>query len=253
MSHLKKAAAIGGGVIGAGWVARLLENGIDVSVHDPAPGAELRLQAVLDNAERAYAKLTLAPRPKKGALTFHASIAEAVAGATLIIESVPERLDVKQAVYKEVEAAADPQAIIASSTSGILPSDLQAGMAHPERLLVAHPFNPVYLLPLVELVGGKQTAPETVERAKAIYAGLGMHPLHIKKEIEAFVADRLLEAVWRECLWLVTDGIATRRRSTTPSAMASACAGPRWAYSRPTASPAARPACATSWPSSAPA
>jgi carnitine 3-dehydrogenase len=209
MSHLKKAAAIGGGVIGAGWVARLLENGIDVSVHDPAPGAELRLQAVLDNAERAYAKLTLAPRPKKGALTFHASIAEAVAGATLIIESVPERLDVKQAVYKEVEAAADPQAIIASSTSGILPSDLQAGMAHPERLLVAHPFNPVYLLPLVELVGGKQTAPETVERAKAIYAGLGMHPLHIKKEIEAFVADRLLEAVWRECLWLVTDGIAT--------------------------------------------
>jgi len=209
MTQVSKAAAIGGGVIGAGWVARLIENGIDVAVHDPAPGAEQRMQAVLDNAERAYAKLTLAPRRKKGSVSFHGSIAAAVAGAELIVESVPERLDIKQKVYAEVEAAAAPQAIIASSTSGILPTGLQAKMAQPERLLVAHPFNPVYLLPLVELVGGARTAPETVERAKAIYTGLGMHPLHIKKEIEAFVADRLLEAVWRECLWLVTDGIAT--------------------------------------------
>jgi len=209
MAEIRKAAALGGGVIGAGWVARLLENGIDVAVYDPAPEAERRLQAVLDNAERAYARLTLAPRPKKGVLTFHASLAEAVKDAELIVESVPERLDIKQKVYAEAEAAAGPQAIIASSTSGILPSDLQAGMTHPERLVVAHPFNPVYLLPLVELVGGKQTAPETIERAKAIYAAIGMHPLHIRKEIEAFVADRLLEAVWRECLWLVTDGIAT--------------------------------------------
>ena len=209
MTEVTKAAAIGGGVIGAGWVARLLENGIDVAVYDPAPEAERRLQAVLDNAERAYAKLTLAPRRRKGALSFHPSIAAAVAGADLVVESVPERLDVKQAVYAEVEAAADPGALIASSTSGILPSDLQAGMKHPERLLVAHPFNPVYLLPLVELVGGAQTAPEIIERAKAIYASIGMHPLHIRKEIEAFVADRLLEAVWRESLWLVSDGIAT--------------------------------------------
>ncbi|WP_340116779.1 carnitine 3-dehydrogenase [Pelagibius sp. 7325] len=209
MSIIKKAAAIGGGVIGAGWVARLLENGIDVAVYDPAPEAERRLQAVLDNAERAYAKLTLAPRRSKGRLTFAASIAEAVRNAELIVESVPERLDIKQAVYAEVETAALPTALIASSTSGILPSDLQAKMMLPERLLVAHPFNPVYLLPLVELVGGAKTAPVTIERAKAIYTALGMHPLHIKKEIEAFVADRLLEAVWRECLWLVTDGIAT--------------------------------------------
>ena len=208
-SPIRKAAAIGGGVIGAGWVARLLENGIDVAVHDPAPGAEQRLQAVLDNAERAYAKLTLAPRPRKGELSFKPSIAEAVAGADLIVESVPERLDIKRKVYAEVETAATPTALIASSTSGILPSELQAEMMLPERLLVAHPFNPVYLLPLVELVGGEKTAPVTIERAKAIYQSLGMHPLHIKKEIEAFVADRLLEAVWRECLWLVTDGIAT--------------------------------------------
>jgi len=209
MVQVKKAAALGGGVIGAGWVARLIENGIDVAVYDPAPGAEQRMQAVLDNAERAYAKLTLAPRRAKGKVTFCGSVAEAVQDAALIVESVPERLDIKQKVYAEAERAADSGAIIASSTSGILPTDLQKGMQHPERLLVAHPFNPVYLLPLVELVGGAQTAPVTVERAKAIYTALGMHPLHIKKEIEAFVADRLLEAVWRECLWLVTDGIAT--------------------------------------------
>jgi len=209
MSIIKKAAAVGGGVIGAGWVARLLENGIDVAVYDPAPEAGRRLQAVLDNAEHAYAKLTLAPRRAKGRLTFAASIAEAVKNAELIVESVPERLDVKQTVYAEVETAALPTALIASSTSGILPTELQAKMMLPERLLVAHPFNPVYLLPLVELVGGAKTAPVTIERAKAIYTALGMHPLHIKKEIEAFVADRLLEAVWRECLWLVTDGIAT--------------------------------------------
>src|SRR3546814_6099426 len=209
MTVVKKAAAIGGGVIGAGWVARLIENGIHVAVYDPAPGAEQRLQAVLGNAERAYGKLTLAPRRAKGALSFQPSIASAVADADLIVESVPERLEVKQAVYAEVEQAAAPQALIASSTSGILPTDLQDGMKPPERLLVAHPFTQVYMLPLGELVGGQRTAPETIERAKAIYTALGMHPLHIKKEIEAFVADRLLEAVWRECLWLVTDGIAT--------------------------------------------
>ncbi len=209
MADIKKAAVIGGGVIGGGWAARLLENGIDVAVHDPAPGAEARLQAVLDNAERAQAKLTMAPRPKQGRLSFLPGIAEAVDGADLIIESVPERLDIKHKVYAEAEAAAAPEAIIASSTSGILPSQLQAEMKHPERLLVAHPFNPVYLLPLVELVGGDKTAPETIECAKAFYASIGMHPLHVRKEIEAFIADRLLESVWRECLWLVSDGIAT--------------------------------------------
>ncbi len=209
MTPIKKAAAIGGGVIGAGWIARLLEHGVDVAVHDPAPGAEERVQAVLDNAERAYAKLTLAPRPKRGKLSFHPSIGEAVSGSDLIVESVPERLDIKRQVYAEVECAATPTALIASSTSGILPSQLQAEMMLPERLLVAHPFNPVYLLPLVELVGGEKTAPQAIERAKKIYTSLGMHPLHVRKEIEAFVADRLLEAVWRECLWLVTDGIAT--------------------------------------------
>jgi len=209
MATIKQAAIIGGGVIGAGWISRLIENGVDLSVYDPADGSAEKVDAVLLNSRYAYSKLTDGPRSAEGSITFCASIAEAVAQAELIVESVPERLDIKQSVYAEIEAAAASDAIIASSTSGIMPSDLQAEMANPERLLVAHPFNPVYLLPLVELVGGKKTSMDTIERARDIYHSVGMHPLHVKKEIEAFIADRLLEAVWRESLWLVKDGIAT--------------------------------------------
>lgn len=202
-------AVLGGGVIGAGWVARFLENGHDVAVFDPAPDARAKLDAVLANADRAYAKLTLAQRPAKGAVRLAASIADAVADADLIAEAVPERLDVKRRVYAEVEAAARPDAIIASSTSGILPTDLQAGLAHPGRLIVAHPFNPVYLIPVVEIVGGQATDPAAIAAAMAFYPTLGMKPVHLKKEIEAFVADRLLESLWREALWLIHDGICT--------------------------------------------
>ena len=209
MQQIKQAAVIGGGVIGAGWVARLIENGIDVSIYDPDSTAPQKVDAVLNNSRHAYSKLTMAPRCSEGKFTFASDIASAVKNADWIVEAVPERLDLKQKIYREIEAAAPQTAIIASSTSGILPTDLQAGLQHPERLLVAHPFNPVYILPLVELVGGQQTAAATIERAQAFYRSMGMHPLHIKKEIEAFIADRLLEAVWRESLWLVSDGIAS--------------------------------------------
>ena len=209
MSLIKRAAIIGGGVIGAGWIARLIENGIDVNVYDPADDAEQKVDAVLVNSRYAYSKLTSAPRRKEGKIHYTDSVELAVKDAELIVESVPERLEIKQSVYAEIELSASIEAIIASSTSGIMPSDLQAKMQHPERLLVAHPFNPVYLLPLVELVGGKNTSVDTIERARTVYDSLGMHPLHVKKEIEAFIADRLLEAVWRESLWLVRDGIAT--------------------------------------------
>ncbi|MCP4490271.1 MAG: L-carnitine dehydrogenase [Gammaproteobacteria bacterium] len=209
MSIIKRAAVVGGGVIGAGWVSRLIENSIDVAIYDPAKDAMEKVEAVLENSRYAYSKLLSAPRAKEGSISFKVSIEAAMPGAELIIESVPERLDIKQAVYAEIEQHADTDAIIASSTSGIMPSDLQENMNHPERLLVAHPFNPVYLLPLVELVGGKSTSMHTINRAREIYTAAGMHPLHVKKEIEAFIADRLLEAIWRESLWLVKDGIAT--------------------------------------------
>jgi carnitine 3-dehydrogenase len=206
---ISKAAIIGGGVIGAGWAARLIENGIDIAVYDPAPDADAKMNAVLANADRAYAKLTMAARSKKGNLSFAVSIQDAVTGAQLVVESVPERLEIKRSVYAEIEEHADKNVMIASSTSGIMPTDLQAEMNSPERLFVAHPFNPVYLLPVVEIVGGNKTSASVIADAMKFYGSIGMKPVHIRKEIEAFVADRLLESIWREALWLIRDGICT--------------------------------------------
>ena len=208
MTKFDKAAIIGGGVIGAGWAARLLLNGIDVAISDPDPEAERKVEAVMKNARRAYDGMT-DKRPKEGKLSFARSIAEAVEKADLIQESVPERLDIKHKVLAELDKHARADALVGSSTSGIKPTDMQTAMKNPGRLIVAHPFNPVYLLPLVEIVGGEQTDAATIVRAKALYASIGMKPVVIRKEIEAFVGDRLLEAAWREALWLVKDGITT--------------------------------------------
>ena len=209
MKSIKAAGVIGAGVIGSGWIARLLLNGIDVFVYDPSKEAPKYVNKVIDNAERAYNKLLTSSLPKKGKLLFSASISEVAKSCELIIEAVPERLSIKQSAYEEIESSADKNLVIASSTSGILPSDLQAKMKHPERLLVAHPFNPVYLLPLVEIVGGSKTSKNVIEETSKKFTNIGMFPLHIKKEIPAFIADRLLESVWREALWLVNDDIAT--------------------------------------------
>ena len=209
MKSIKAAGVIGAGVIGSGWIARLLLNGIDVFVYDPSKEAPKYVNKVIDNAERAYNKLLTSSLPKKGKLLFSASISEVAKSCELIIEAVPERLSIKQLAYEEIESSADKNLVIASSTSGILPSDLQAKMKHPERLLVAHPFNPVYLLPLVEIVGGSKTSKNVIEETSKNFTNIGMFPLHIKKEIPAFIADRLLESVWREALWLVNDDIAT--------------------------------------------
>lgn len=204
---IEKAAAVGGGVIGGGWIARLLLVGIDVKVFDPHPEAERMVGEVIANATRAYGTLTAVPLPPMGKLTFVKTLEEAVRDADFIQESVPERLDLKRSVIEAIDKAAPATALIGSSTSGLLPTDLQANMAHPERLIVAHPYNPVYLLPLVELVPGAKTSREMVERAKVLYDAIGMKPAVITKEIEAFVGDRLLEALWREALWLIKDDI----------------------------------------------
>ena len=209
MACIERAACIGGGVIGSGWAARFVLNGIDVAVHDPDPETERKAHEVLDNAERVFARLFGDARPARGALRIAHSIEDAAEGAELIQESVPERLDLKRAILAEADAAAAPETIIASSTSGLLPSDMQRDLAHPGRLLVGHPFNPVYLLPLVEIVGGRATSAAAVERARAVYASLGMKPVVVAKEIDAFIGDRLQEALWREALWLVHDGVAT--------------------------------------------
>jgi len=204
----RRVAVVGCGVIGAAWVARFRLNGIDVAVCDPSPQTTRILDEVMANAASAWKQLTLPIEPL-GGLTVSGSIAEAVADADLVQECVPEVLGLKHQVLTEIDANVHITTLIGSSTSGLRCSLLAAPLTHPHRLVVAHPFNPVYLLPLVEIVGGEHTAPETIERAMAFYRSLGMKPLHVRAEIDAHIADRLLEAVWREALWLVNDGVAT--------------------------------------------
>ncbi len=206
---MKTAAIIGGGVIGGGWAARFLLNGWNVRVFDPDPEAERKIGEVLDNARRSLPGLSDVPLPPEGALSFHDNLSDAVRGAIWIQESVPERLDLKLKVFRGLQEVCEPDAIIGSSTSGFKPSELQDGALRPEQIVVTHPFNPVYLLPLIELVPSVRNAPELVERAMEMLTSVGFFPLRVKKEIDAHIADRFLEAVWREALWLVKDGIAT--------------------------------------------
>ncbi|WP_247341295.1 3-hydroxyacyl-CoA dehydrogenase NAD-binding domain-containing protein [Bradyrhizobium sp. 132] len=205
----RRVGLLGGGTIGGGWAARFILNGVDVRLYDPAPGAVDRVQAILANARRLYRQLTQVPLPAEGALTVVESIAEAVADVDLVQESAPERLELKQQLLAAASRATAPDTLVCSSTSGLRPSLLQADMDHPERLLVAHPFDPVYLLPLVELCAGQRAVPKALARAADIYRAVGMHPLVVRKEVDGFIANRLQQAMWREALWLVHDDVAS--------------------------------------------
>lgn len=197
----------GAGVIGGGWVARWVSAGAHVKVFDPDPAAEAGIERLLGNARRALGELH-GDLPM-GTWEMVDSVAEAAAGADLFHENVPERLELKTRVLAEIDAALAPAALVCSSTSGLRPSLLQAEMSCPERLVIAHPFNPVYLLPLVEICGGEKTSAQSVEHAREVFKNLGMRPLVVRQEIDGFIADRLLEALWREALWLINDGVAT--------------------------------------------
>ncbi len=207
--RFRQIAIIGTGVIGAGWTARFLAQGFKVLAWDPSPGFENRLQSYVKRLWPTLEKKGLADTASLKNLGFVATLEDACACADLIQENVPEDLVVKKAVHQQIEAASNPEVIIASSSSGLLPTDIQSVYKHPERMIVAHPFNPVYLLPLVELVPGSATSEATTQRLKIFYANLGMHPLVVRKEIEGYLSDRLQEAMWREILHLVNDDIAT--------------------------------------------
>jgi carnitine 3-dehydrogenase len=200
---------LGAGVIGAGWAARFLLHGVDVRVFDPDPRAHEHVRSAVENARRAYTTLIAAPLPAEGTLTVAAGPEDAARGAGFVQESVPEREELKRDLLAAAGAVTPPDVVIASSTSGLLPSRLQDGVPHPERVVVGHPFHPVYLLPLVEVCGGERSAPESCERAAAVYRSIGMAPLLLRHEIDGFIADRLMEAMWREALWMVADDVAT--------------------------------------------
>ena len=200
---------VGAGVIGSGWAVRALAHGLDVIAWDVAADWQARLAANVANAWPAVEKLGLSAGAGPDRLRCARSLDEVCAYADFIQESAPERLEPKRRLLAEIDALATPDTIIASSTSGLLPSALQADCQHAERVVVGHPFNPVYLLPLVEVLGGAQTSTSNVDRAVALYTELGMRPLKLRREIDGFLADRLQEALWREALHLVNDDVAS--------------------------------------------
>ena len=209
MGDVRCLGVVGTGVIGAGWAARALARGLDVVAWDPAPDAEDKLHAHIDNAWPALIKLGLDPGADRARLAFTDDLESLCDRADFIQENAPENEELKRSLHARISAAAPAHVIVASSSSGLLPSRIQADSQHPGRVLIGHPFNPVYILPLVEVLGGELTDDSCIEAAKAFYRSLGMHPLHVRKEIDGYISDRLQEALWREALHMVADGVAS--------------------------------------------
>ena len=209
MRQVKTLGLLGTGVIGGGWAARALHFGIDVLAADVKPEMEAWIRGAVANAESALSRLTLAPLPPKGTLSFTTDLNAMAAQVDFIQENIPEQLELKQRVLAQVSHHAPADVVIASSTSGLMPTQLQRDMQFPERFLVAHPFNPVYLLPLVELVGGQQTSAAALEAASRFFTYIGMHALKVRREVPGHLTDRLQEALWREILHMVNEDVAT--------------------------------------------
>jgi carnitine 3-dehydrogenase len=196
-------------VIGAGWAAHFLRQGMDVLAYDPAPGAEARLRTMIAGAWPTLERLGLAEGADPARLSFAPDLASAVSHADFVQENAPENGPLKIQTLAQIDAAAPPEVVIASSTSGFAMTMLQQECLHPERCVVGHPFNPPYLIPLVEVVGGARTDPGTVDWAVEFYAHVGKQPLKLARELPGFLANRLQEAVWREALHMVAAGEAT--------------------------------------------
>ncbi|MEI6098016.1 MAG: 3-hydroxyacyl-CoA dehydrogenase NAD-binding domain-containing protein [Alphaproteobacteria bacterium] len=204
-----RVTSLGAGPIGGGWTAHFLARGYDVTAYIHAMAEQDALMAVIDTAWISLTALGLAPGASRDRLRITDNLADAVKDAQFIQESAPERLEIKQALYEALGRLAPRDCVIGSSTSGLMMSDIQAKCPTPERTVIAHPFNPPYLLPLVEIVGGRQTERAAVEWAAEFYKVAGKAPLIMKKEIPGFVATRLQEALWREALHMVANGEAT--------------------------------------------
>jgi carnitine 3-dehydrogenase len=231
MTDFKNTAVLGSGVIGSSWAALFLASGRNVAVFDAAPTAETATRDYIDMAWPALQELGLAKPGAPGKLSFHASAAAAVRGAAFVQESVPERIEIKQALFAEIEPDLDPDAIVASSASGLTLSEMQAGWQNPARFVLGHPFNPPHLIPLVELLGNARTAPGVIDRAEAFYRDVGKITIRVNREVPGHVANRLQAALWREALHLVQSGVAS---VTDVDTAVWAGPGMRWAAMGPT-------------------
>lgn len=206
---VRRVAVIGAGTIGASWAAYFLSRGIEVAVSDPAPDAEAKTAAMIDAAWPVLERLGLSAHADRARWRFTADPADAAAGAEFVQENAPERVAIKIELYERLEAAVDDDVVICSSTSGLLMTELQYGRRRPERFVVGHPFNPPHLVPLVEVVGGKKTAPDVIDWTMAFWRHAGKHPIHIRRELPGHVANRLQAALWREAVSLVAEGVAS--------------------------------------------
>lgn len=206
---VKRVTTLGAGPIGAGWAAHFLARGYDVTAYLHSMDELPVFNEVVDTGWISLQALGLAPGASRSRLKLTDNLEEAVADAQFVQESAPERLAIKQSLYEVLGRAVPADVVIGSSTSGLTMTEIQAQCSTPGRTVIGHPFNPPYLLPLVEIIGGKQTDPNAVEWARDFYAVAGKAPLVMKKEIPGFVATRLQEALWREALHMVANGEAT--------------------------------------------
>src|SRR6202049_2325213 len=207
---IRRIAIIGTGVIGASWTSLYLAKGLQVVATDIAPNAEAALRKFVEIAWPALKRLGLSPGASQSNLKFTADIAQALAGADLVQENGPERIDFKQKLYGQLDELLPPDVIIASSSSGLTMSEIQKGAAsHPERCVIAHPFNPPHLIPLTEIVGGAKTSEATIRRAAEFYTSIGQRTVRLNKEMPGHVANRLQAGLAREVYHLVSEGVVS--------------------------------------------
>src|SRR5271163_1934708 len=205
--EVRNVAIVGTGVIGASWAALYLARGLNVVATDPAPNAEANLRKYVDEAWKDLTVIGLSPNASRDHLKFTTDLKQALADADLVQENGPERKDFKIKLFADMDAATRPDAIIASSSSGLTMSVMQSACKHPERCVIGHPFNPPHVVPLVEVVAGEKTSPETVQRAISFYASIGKKPIHVRKEVVGHVANRLQAALYREVVYLIEQGV----------------------------------------------
>lgn len=231
MSDFKHTAVLGAGVIGASWTALFLASGRSVAVYDPSPETEASVKAYLEKSWPVLEQLGLTANGNPDNISFHKTACEAVADASFIQENVPEQIEIKHALYREIEAELHTDAVIASSASGLTLSEMQSGFNNPAPLVLGHPFNPPHLIPLVEVMGNDKTGTGIVEKAESFYKAVGKVTIRVNKEVPGHVANRLQAAVWREAIHMVNSGVASVEDVDTAM-----WAGPglRWAVMGPT-------------------